>query len=117
MPVSMPKYVTVKAPGTERQLLCFKFGGDEFFKKRGFSEFDYIAGIVLGPNSALLVDRVGGYAWYAVEKAGYYNEGDLACAWQWILRHFDTLPEKAVVVLESDRESEFRFKVKEVKEV
>jgi hypothetical protein len=62
----------------------------------------------------LLVDTVGGYAWFAVERAGFYQEGDLACAWQWILRHFDTLPEKAIVVLESDFESEFNFKVKEV---
>ena len=89
MPISPAILVEIKAPATCYRLLVWKFGGDEpTLKDAGYATYDYIAGVVLGPNPALLLDRVGGAGCYAVEKAGFYNAGDMAAAWEWLLRNF-----------------------------
>jgi hypothetical protein len=111
------KLLTVKAEGTEYRLMLFEFGGDEeFFEGKGFGNFGYVAGIVLGPNSALLVDTLFGCGTYAVEKAGL-NSYDLVVAWEWILKRFDALPEKGVMILERSADSQYGWKVEEVVEV
>ena len=113
--MSVMKFVTVKAPYTEYHLLCFMLGGDEpFFYRRGFRSFNYIAGILLGPNSSLFIDTVGGRGDYAVEMAGHVNAGDLARAWQYILLQFDNLPERSVLELEPNADDEYGFTVKSV---
>jgi len=105
LPVSAGVLVKVLAKATEYRLVCFKFGGEEeFFDGKGFGAFEYVAGIVLGPNPALLVDRTGGAGFYAVERAGFYGYEDLAKAWEWILREFHKLSEKEVNVLELRRD-------------
>lgn len=89
MPISPAILVEVKAPGTRYRMIVWKFGGDEpTFKDAGYSVYDYIAGIVLGPNPALLLDRVGGVGYFAVERAGFYQAADTIAAWQWLLLHF-----------------------------
>jgi len=109
------KFVTIKAPATEYHLLCFMLGGDEpFFFGKGFRSFNYIAGILLGPNSSLFIDTVGGRGDYAVEMAGHVNAGDLARAWQYILLQFDNLPERSVLELEPNADDEYGFTVKSI---
>ena len=88
--ISGYKFVRVSAKATEYSLICFKFGGGPFFEEKGFGTYCYIAGIVLGPNSMLLLDREDGVGEYATERAGYYG-GDLAKAWEFILRNFERL--------------------------
>lgn len=115
MPTSVMKFVTVKAPGMEYRLICFRFGGnEEFYAGKGFGTFNYVAGVLIGPNSALLVDRVGGHGRYALEKAGFLDSADLAKAWEYILRNFDGLPERCVMSVER---SAVDWEVWEVKEV
>jgi len=101
MPVSVMKFVTVRAPATEYRLMCFAFGGsEEFFTQKGFgTPVGYVAAIVLGPNPALLIDTKFGHAGYALEKAGFYNCGDLEAAWDYILKRFDDLPENSVMIV------------------
>jgi len=112
MPVSAMKFIEVKAPATVYHLLCFKIGGEEsFFDEKGFRSYNYIVGIVLGPNSSLLIDTVGGHGEYATEKAGFVHAGDLATAWQYILRFFDRLQERGVLTLIQSADEEFGFSV------
>lgn len=103
MPVSKPKFVVMKSPATEYHLVCWKFGGHDewFFADEGYGEYDYVAAIILGPNPALLVDRVGGAGEYAVERAGFYNAGDMAAVWEWILRNvgWDWEAEEEIITL------------------
>lgn len=108
MTVSKMKFLKVLAVSTEYRIMCFKFGGGDFFDGAGYGTYDYICGVVLGANPAMLLDRVGGAGYYAVEKAGYVAAEDLATAWEWILRHFDTLPVEAVMELEKTREGEWK---------
>ncbi len=89
MPISPAIFVEVVAPATRYRLIVWKFGGGEpTLKDAGFGTYDYIAGIMLGPNSALLLDRVGGDGNYAVEKAGFFHASDIVAAWKWLLRNF-----------------------------
>lgn len=110
MPVSVMKFVTIKAPATEYKLMFFKFGGDAFFAKKGYTNFDYIGGILVGPNPALLIDRVDGDGLWSVERAGYINDYDLIAAWKYILRRFDDLPEESVVMLEQNADRDWKVK-------
>lgn len=112
MPVSEMKLVTIKAPATEYKMMCFKFGGEEeFFKEKGYDAYNYIAGLLLGPNPSIMIDTVGGHGNYAVEMAGFVNANDLAAAWQWILRHFDVLQERGgVLQLEQDADEELGWR-------
>lgn len=115
MPVSVMKFLTVKAPATSYHLILFEFGGAEkFFADCGFStSLGHVAGIVLGANSALLVDTLFARGDYAVEKAGYAN-GELMAAWEWITRHFDNLPENGVMIVERNADSDYGWSVKSV---
>lgn len=100
MPISEMKFIGIKSEGTHYRLLCFRFGGgEEEFVRAGFGSFDYIAGILLGANYALFIDRVDGSGRYAVEKAGWLN-GDLAKGWEYVLRNFDTLENHSLLKLE-----------------
>jgi len=116
MAVSVMKFLTIKASATEYKLLCFRFGGGEFFEGKGYSLFDYIAGIIVGPNPALLIDRVDGAGRHSVEKAGFYNYEDLTVAWEYILRHFGSLPENSVMNLEQNADKDFMVKSVELVE-
>lgn len=101
MPVSEMKFIGVKSEGTHYRLLCFKFGGTdvEELENAGFVTFDFIAGILLGPNYALFMDRCYGSGYFAVEKAGYFN-GDLVAGWDYILKHFEDIENHAILMLE-----------------
>ena len=89
MPISPAILVEIKAPATRYRIMIWKFGGDEpTFKDAGYGVYDYIAGIMLGPNPALLLDRVGGTGYFAVERAGFYQAADINAAWEWLLRNF-----------------------------
>ena len=118
MPVSVMKFITVKTPGSEYHLLCFAFGGsEEFFKGKGFGTPNgYVAAVVLGPNSGLLMDTMFGAGMYAMERAGYF-EADLTEAWEWILRHFDTIPEGYSVMIVEWNAGIQQFQVKGVEVV
>jgi hypothetical protein len=90
MPVSPAILVEIKAPATVYHLLVLKLGGEEsVLNDAGYSQYVYIAGIVLGPNPAVIVDRVDGVGFDAVERAGFYGSPDLVCAWVWLLRNFN----------------------------
>ena len=110
MPVSVMKFVTVRAPATEYKLMFFRFGGGEFFAGKGYGNFDYVAGILVGPNPALLMDRVDGDGLWSVERAGYINDFDLIAAWKYILRHFDDLAEESVMMLERNAGGDWNVK-------
>ena len=118
MTVSVMKFIEVKAPGTVYNLICFKFGGEEkFFADKGFKSHNYIAGIVLGPNTSILVDMCFSYGGYATEKAGYSDAGDLSAAWQHILRFFDKLPGRCVLYIKRSDDEEFGWIVDRVEEL
>ena len=117
MPVSVTKFVTVKAPATRYDLMCFMFGGaEEIFAETGFANFNYIAAIKLGANPVLLLDTLGGAGTWSAERAGYINDLDLIAAWKYILLHFENLPERCVLNLERSAD-ELGWKVKSVEEV
>lgn len=115
MPVSVMKFLTIKSDA-EYRMMCFAFGGDEeFFAKKAMSTpLGYIAGIIIGPNPALLVDTLYAHGAYAVERAGFVGNVDLEAAWEYITRYFGRLPERGVMTLE---QSAGTWKVKEVKAV
>ena len=117
MPVSIMKFVTVKAPATRYDLMCFMFGGsEEVFAETGFANFNYVAAIKLGANPALLLDILGGRGTWSAERAGYISDFDLIAAWRYILLHFENLPERSVLNLEQSAD-ELGWKVKRVEEV
>jgi len=109
------KFLKVKSPATSYHLILFEFGGAEkFFVEKGFStSLGHVAGIVLGANSALLMDTLYGRGDFAVEKAGFAN-GDLMAAWEWILRFYDNLPENGVMIVEQNADSCYGWNVKSV---
>ena len=118
MPVSVMKFVTVKAPATRYDLICFMFGGsEEIFTETGFSNFNYVAAIKLGANPALFIDTLGGRGLWSAERAGYINDFDLITAWKYVLLHFENLPERSVLDLEQSADDELGWKVKSVEEV
>ena len=118
VPVSVMKFVKVKAPATEYNLICFMFGGAEpAFAETGFSNFNYVAAIKLGANPTLLLDTLGGAGTWSAERAGYVNDFDLIAAWRYILLHFEKLPEQCVLDLEPNERTELGFSVKSVEEV
>jgi len=111
------KFITIRANGTEDKLIVFAFGGSEqFFVEKGFSvNLGHIAGILLGPNSSLLMDTTFGHGAYAVEKAGLTADY-LSAAWEYILKRFDFLPERSVLELELSADDEYGWKVTDVVE-
>ena len=118
MPVSIMKFVTVKAPATRYDLMCFMFGGaEEVFEVTGFANFNYVAAIKLGANPVLLLDTLGGAGTWSAERAGYINDFDLIAAWKYILLHFENLPERSVLNLEESVGDLLGWKVKSVEEV
>lgn len=118
MPVSVMKFVTVKAPATRYDLICFMFGGSEgIFVETGFGNFNYVAAIKLGANPALLIDTLGGRGLWSAERAGYINDFDLIVAWRYVLLHFENLPERSVLTLEQSADEDLGWKVKSVEEV
>jgi len=118
VPVSAMKFVKVKAPATEYNLMCFMFGGaEEIFDETGFGNFNYVAAIKLGANPTLLLDTLGGAGMWSAERAGYVNDFDLIAAWRYILLHFESLPEQCVLNVEPSGRAELGFSVKSVEEV
>ncbi len=118
MPVSAMKFITVDSDGAgEYKLLCFTLGGtEEFFAKKGMStEHGYVAAVILGVNPVLLFDTKFGCGQYGVERAGFLDYGDLMAAWEWILRHFETLPTTCVIRLKRSV-NEYGWSVKNVEE-
>lgn len=116
MPVSPAVLVEIEAPATRYRMIVWKFGGDEStFKDAGFGTHDYIAGILLVPNPALLLDRTGGSGYYGVERAGFYRSGDLVCAWEWLLRNFN--PEDGNLLLSLKQNKTRDWRVEEIKKL
>jgi hypothetical protein len=125
MPMSPAILILIKAPATEYRMMAWKFGGDEpVLSKAGYSTYDYIAGIILGPNPALLLDRTRGLGTYAVERAGFYHAADLAKAWEWLLNNFDDTVVQSLVksgnpyetlVIQLEQSKHRDWKIKEVK--
>jgi hypothetical protein len=118
MPISPAILVEVKAPATRYRMIIWKFGGDEpTLKDAGFGEYDYIAGIILGPNPALLLDRVGGCGYYAVERAGFYQAADTIAAWQWLLRNYKEGMGNVLITLNQNKHQEWKVeKVEKLEE-
>lgn len=109
MPISPAIFVEIKATATRYRMMVWKFGGDEpTLKDAGFGAYDYIAGIILGPNSALLVDRTCGFGDYAVERAGFFRSADLAAAWEWLLHNFDVERGNILISVNQNKEQEWK---------
>jgi len=118
MPVSVMKFLTIVSD-TEYRMMCFACGGkEEFFVRKGMSTpLGYIVGVIIGPNPSMLTDTKFGSGRYGVERAGFVGNVDLMAAWRYILRHFDTLPERAVIHVKRSADEEFGWSVKEVEDV
>jgi len=113
MPVGKTKCIVVQMPTSKYHILCWKIGGAEpFFTEKGYEGFGYIVGVVLGPNVAVLTERVGGNARYSMEKAGYYAD-DLEVGWRYVLTHYDRIPEECVIVVTLDKRKRWIVKVEE----
>lgn len=117
MPVSEVKKLVIETPTRRYSLLVMKFGGQEtFFVEKGFGDYGYVAGIILGPNASVLTERIGGDAVYSLEKAGFVHVEDFAVGWRHTLLHYDLLEDASVIRVIYDERSG-TYKVKEVTEM
>jgi hypothetical protein len=80
-------------------MMVWKFGGGEpILADAGFSQYDNVAGIMLGPNPVVFWETCFGDAETAAERAGFFNAADIVAALKWLFNHFK--PEEGNLRLE-----------------
>ena len=85
------KTLTIRGLMTSYKVTVFSVPKIEPIIRAGFGEdAQYIAMIIWGPKSYLVIDRRGGYAAWSLEKAGIYCMV-LEKAWQFILNYYDAI--------------------------
>ena len=117
MPISPARLVEITAPATVYRMMVWKFGGEEpILADAGFGQYNYVAGIMLGPNPVLFYETCFGDAETAAERAGFFHAADIVAALKWLFNNFK--PEEGNLRLELVRTSYGDWKVdKVVKEV
>jgi len=114
MPVSPAVLVEVTAPATVYRMMVWKLGGEEpILADAGFSQYNYIVVLLLGPNPALFMETCFGDAETAAERAGFFNAADIVAALKWLFNNFK--PEDGNLRLELARTSYGEWKVDKVK--
>ena len=85
------KNLTIRGLATSYKVSVFKVPTEaEPVQKAGYRSMEYVAMIIWGPKSYLLIDHRGGYAPWAMSKAGIYCLV-LEKAWQYILNFYDVI--------------------------
>ena len=85
------KNLTIRGSATSYKVSVFRVPTEaEPVQKAGYRNMEYIAMIIWGPKSYLLIDSRGGYAAWSLNKAGIYCPV-LEKAWQYILDFYDVI--------------------------